>query len=77
MRTAPFAPLVLAKAFGVSLEDVAFRLRVSRDWLRKLAQDPRYAQRVQVAELEVILEEARQRLVQEGGQALAGAAHEE
>jgi hypothetical protein len=50
----PFPPLTLAKLFGVPQDEVAFRLRLSSDYLRRLAQDPRYARRVLVAELETI-----------------------
>jgi hypothetical protein len=56
---APFAPLTLAKLFGVPQVEVALRLRITPDWLRRLARDPRQAQRVVVAELEAILEQAR------------------
>ena len=62
MQMPPVAPLVLARMFAVPLEEVAFRLRVSRDWLRHLARDPRHAHRVRIAELETImdLEKARE-----------------
>ena len=59
MQTAPVAPLILAKMFGVPQEEVAFRLRVTSDWLRRLARDPRHAQRVRIAELKAILEQER------------------
>jgi hypothetical protein len=68
MHEGPVAPLVLAKMFGVRLEDVAFRLRVSRDWLRRLARDPAQATRVRIAELEAILELEQERAkTQEAG----------
>jgi hypothetical protein len=56
---APFAPLTLAKVFDVPQREIAFRLRVSRDWLRRLARDPEQATRVRIAELEAILDQLK------------------
>jgi hypothetical protein len=50
---------MLAKLFGVNQDEVAFRLRVSTDHARRLARDPRHAQRVIVAELEAILDQIK------------------
>jgi hypothetical protein len=55
-QTVPFAPLILAKLFGIPQIEVAVRLRVTPDWLRRLARDPHQARRIQIAELEAILE---------------------
>ena len=59
MQIAPVAPLVLSKIFGVPREEVAFRLRLSVDYVRRLARDPQQAQRILIAELEAILEQER------------------
>jgi len=59
MWNGPIEPLMLAKVFGVRQEEIAFRLRISTDSLRRLARDPRHAQRVQVAELEAILAQVK------------------
>src|SRR5262245_12116820 len=59
MQITPFAPLTLAKLFGVKQDDVAYRLRVSTDYLRRLARDPQQATRVRLAELEASLEHER------------------
>jgi hypothetical protein len=56
MHRAPIAPLILAKLFGIPQDEVAFRLRMSADHLRRIARDPRQAQRVRIAELEAILD---------------------
>jgi len=56
MHRAPIAPLILAKLFGVPQDEVAFRLRVSTDHLRRIARDPRQAQRVHIAEFAAILD---------------------
>ena len=66
MHDAPIAPLILAKMFGVPLEEVAFRLRVSRDWLRRLARDPEHTTRIRIAELEAILEQERVKALEAG-----------
>ena len=66
MPIAPFAPLVLARVFGVPQEEVAFRLRLSVDYVRKLARDPQHAQRVRIAELEAILEQERAKVLEAG-----------
>jgi hypothetical protein len=50
---------MLAKLFHVRQDDVAFRLRVSTDYMRRLARDPEQARRVVIAELEAILEQER------------------
>jgi hypothetical protein len=55
----PFEPLDIARSAGVPLADVAIKLRVTPDWLRKLAKDPRHRRRVFVAELETLLERER------------------
>jgi hypothetical protein len=49
----------LAKIFRVPQIEVAVRLHVTTDWLRRLARDPQQAQRVLVAELEAILDQER------------------
>jgi hypothetical protein len=49
-------PLDIARSVGVPLADVAMKLRVTPDWLRKLARDPKHRRRVFVAELETLLE---------------------
>jgi len=54
MLTTPIEPLMLAKLFRVTQDEVAFRLRVSTDHLRRLARDPEHAQRVLIAELAAI-----------------------
>jgi hypothetical protein len=51
--------LTLAKLFGVPQVEVALKLRVTPDWLRRLARDPEQATRVRIAELEAILEQER------------------
>jgi hypothetical protein len=48
--------LTLAKLFGVPQVEVALKLRVTPEWLRRLARDPEQATRVRIAELEAILE---------------------
>ena len=63
---APFAPLTLAKIFGVPQIEVALKLRVTPDWLRRLARDPEHATRVRIAELEAILEQERVESVEAG-----------
>lgn len=63
---APFAPLTLAKLFGVPQIEIALKLRVTTDWLRRLARDPEQATRVRIAELEAILEHERTRALMEG-----------
>jgi hypothetical protein len=65
-HTAPFAPLTLAKLFRVPQIEVAVRLHVTSDWLRRLARDPQQAQRVLIAELEAILEQERAKEVATG-----------
>jgi hypothetical protein len=50
-------PLELAKNFGVSRREIALRLGITPDWLRRLADDPRHARRIRIAELEAILEQ--------------------
>jgi len=62
----PIEPLMLAKLFRVNQDEVAFHLRVSTDYMRRLARDPAQARRVVIAELEAILE-------QEQAKALASA----
>lgn len=52
-------PLDIARSLGVLQRDVACRLGVTTDWLRRLAKDPRHERRVRVAELEVALEHER------------------
>ena len=52
-------PLHLAKVFRVPMQNVALKLRVTPDWLRKLARKPRHARRVRIAELEVILQQEK------------------
>jgi hypothetical protein len=56
---APFAPLVLARLYDIPQEEVACTLGVSTRRLRTLAQDPKHAQRILVAELETILAKER------------------
>jgi hypothetical protein len=58
-------PLHLAKLFGVPTRDVALRLRVTPDWVRRLARNPRYARRVRVAALEAILQQEKLALLAE------------
>jgi hypothetical protein len=71
---------MLAKLFRVTQDEVAFRLRVSTDYLRRLAHDPEQAQRVMIAELEAILdaliEQERARCQQAREQALVAASAE-
>ena len=61
----PPAPLQLARSLGVPLQEVSLRLGVTRDWLRKLAQDPRHSRRIRVAELAACLETEKLRLTLE------------
>ena len=63
---APFAPLILAKLFGVPQIEVALKLRVTPDWLRRLARDPEHATRVRIAELEAVLEQQRAKVLEAG-----------
>ena len=62
----PFAPLTLAKLFGVPQIEIALKLRVTPDWLRQLARDPEHATRVRLAELEAILEWERAKVMEAG-----------
>jgi hypothetical protein len=63
---APFAPLTLAKLFGVPQIEVALKLRVTPDWMRQLARDPEHAPRVRLAELGAILEWERAKVLEAG-----------
>jgi hypothetical protein len=53
------APLELAKLFHVPQIEVAVRLGVTTSWTRVLARHPAHAARVQIAELEAIVEHLR------------------
>jgi hypothetical protein len=66
MPIAPFAPLVLARVFGVPQEEVAFTMRLSVEHLRRLARDPKHAHRVLIAELEAILGQERAKALEAG-----------
>jgi hypothetical protein len=57
--TFPLKPLELAKSAGVSPREIALRLGITRDWLRRLADNPRHARRIRIAELETVLEHER------------------
>ena len=63
---ASFTPLTLAKIFGVPQVEIALKLRVTPDWLRRLARDPEHSQRVRIAELEAILEQERAQVLEAG-----------
>lgn len=52
-------PLTLSKNAGIPRREIAARVGVSVDWLRHLARNPRHARRVQVAELEAVLEQEK------------------
>lgn len=58
-KSIPLKPLALARSLGVPQRDIALRLGVTTDWLRRLATDPRHIRRVRVAELEAVLEQER------------------
>ena len=51
--------LTLAKSLGVPQYEIAARLGITEEWLRKLAKNPRHARRVRVAELSACLEQER------------------
>lgn len=51
--------ITLAKMFGVHQRHIAARLGVTRDWMRQMARNPRYARRVRIAVLEEILRQER------------------
>lgn len=59
-------PLTLAKMLGVPQIEVAFRLRVTPDWLRHLARRQNHRRRVLVAVLETALQQERLALLDEG-----------
>ena len=59
MKVEPLKPLEIARRQKIPLSEVAIRLRVTPDWLRRLARDPRHARRIRVAELEAVLEQER------------------
>jgi hypothetical protein len=56
---APPKPLELAHSLGVPPYEVAVRLGITTDWLRRLARNPRHTRRIRVAELEAVLERER------------------
>ncbi len=58
-RPIPPKPLELAQTFDVPPYEVAVRLGVTTDWLRRLARNPRHTRRIRVAELEAVLERER------------------
>lgn len=58
-RPIPPKPLELAKALSVPQYEIAVRLGVTTDWLRRLARNPRHTRRVRVAELEAALAQER------------------
>jgi hypothetical protein len=62
----PSTPLEIAKLLGVQQEEVAFRLRVTPDWLRHLARRQDHRRRVLVAVLEAALQQERLALLDEG-----------
>jgi hypothetical protein len=59
-------PLELAKLLGVAQADVAFRLRITPDWLRHLSRRKDHQRRVLVAVLEAALQQERLALLDEG-----------
>jgi hypothetical protein len=59
MKFVPLAPLEISRRQRISLDEVALRLRVTTDWLRRLARNPRHARRIRVAELEAALEQEK------------------
>jgi hypothetical protein len=59
MRHEPLKPLEIARRQKIPLDEIAFRLRVSRRRLSDLARDPRHLHRVMVAELEAVLEQEK------------------
>ncbi len=66
MKVEPLKPLEIARRQKIPLSEVAIRLRVTPDWLRRLARDPRHARRIRVAELEAVLEQERLALSLQG-----------
>ena len=52
-------PLAIAKAFDIPLIDVAVRLDLTTDYIRRLAADVRHAHRVRRVVLELALEKER------------------
>ena len=58
-RPVPPKPLELAQSLGVPPYEIAVRLGVTTDWLRRLARNPRHTRRIRVAELEAVLERER------------------
>lgn len=56
-------PLVLAREFGIPINDIAVRLDVTSDWVRRLARDARHAPRVRLAVLQLALERERLQLL--------------
>jgi hypothetical protein len=59
-------PIELAKAFEIPQLDLAVRLGVTRDTVRRHARNPRYIRRVRLAVLEAILERERLAVAVEG-----------
>lgn len=59
MKVDPLKPLEIARRQGIPLSEVALRLRITPDWLRRLASNPRHTRRVRIAELEAVLEHER------------------
>ena len=59
MKVEPLKPLEIARRQKIPLSEVAIRLRITPDWLRRLARDPRHARRIRVAELEAVLEQEK------------------
>jgi len=59
MKVDPLEPLEIARRQKIPLSEVAFRLRITPEWLRRLARDPRHVRRVRVAVLEVALEQEK------------------
>lgn len=52
-------PLALARAFELPLSDIAVRLGVTSEWVRRMARDDRHAAKVRRAVLELALERER------------------
>jgi hypothetical protein len=59
MKSVPLEPLEICRRQRIPLDQVALRLRVTPDWLRRLARNPKHTRRIRVAELEAALEQER------------------
>jgi hypothetical protein len=59
-------PLDIEKMLGVPQAEVAFRLRITPDWLRQLGRRKDHRRRVLVAVLEAALEQERLALLDDG-----------